>query len=91
MRIEQYNFFYRHSFTFKRDELERKSAKISETHREVRAEAEKFGNTVQLERIKMTLETSSEWYLMYKEFFISWKKFVLVIYKKILCLICLPG
>uniref|UniRef100_A0A336MIM9 CSON000512 protein n=1 Tax=Culicoides sonorensis TaxID=179676 RepID=A0A336MIM9_CULSO len=48
-------FAIRHSFTFKRNELEQKSAEISETHLSVRAEAEKFGNKVQLERLKLTL------------------------------------
>lgn len=77
-KIKRWNFLYRHSVTFKRDELERKSAEISETHRSVRAEAEKFGNAVQLERLKMTLEASSEWYInVYKEMF-SWLKFILV-------------
>lgn len=47
--------FFRHSVTFKRQELDKKSKEASETHLSVRAEAEKFGNNVQLERLKMTL------------------------------------
>lgn len=45
-----------HSLTFRRQRLEENSAKISRAHADLKADAEEFGNQIQMEKLKRRLQ-----------------------------------